>query len=190
MSKTVELFGGAITADYPNTFIDVSDLRQVPDHQEVYIDANGLTSIIVDILERQPSEMCSDDEEVAINHLKDITNDHDLMHTKIWTAGAAQFSKIPNTSPVLSLFATEPVPSLQNSRHQKYTSILLVLLRLEEKQTDIVITVNVPHEPGSWESGTIDPENGRLGSLLEAASAYQEKILASFEIKDWNLFVN
>ena len=67
---------------------------------------------------------------------------------------------------------------------------MLILLRLEEKQTDIVITVNVPHEPGSWESGAIDPEKGKLDPLLDAATAYHSEILASFEIKDWDLFVN
>lgn len=91
---------------------------------------------------------------------------------------------------MLSIFATEPDPTRQISRHQKYTSILLILLRLEEKQTDIVITINVPHEPESWQREGVDPENGKLGPLLEAASAYREKVMASFEIKDWDLFVN
>ncbi|KAL9096421.1 MAG: hypothetical protein Q9165_001418 [Trypethelium subeluteriae] len=190
MSNTIELFGGAIIADYPTTFIDVSDLRQVPDHQEVYIDANGLTSIVVDILERPSSEICKDDEEAALYHLKDITDDLDLTHTKVWAAGASRISKVPDAYPVLSISATGPVSNLQNSAHQKCTSILLVLLRLEEKQTDIVITINVPHEPGSRETEVIDPANGRLEPLLEAASGYRERILASFEIKDWSLFVN
>jgi hypothetical protein len=31
----VDLFGGAITAQFPQRFGDISDVRPVPDHQEV-----------------------------------------------------------------------------------------------------------------------------------------------------------
>lgn len=35
--RAVELFGGAIIANIPERFVDVSDFRPVPDHQEVPI---------------------------------------------------------------------------------------------------------------------------------------------------------
>lgn len=35
--RPVALFGGAITANIPERFIDVSDFRPVPDHQEVLV---------------------------------------------------------------------------------------------------------------------------------------------------------
>ena len=91
---------------------------------------------------------------------------------------------------MLSIFATEPIPTAHNSAHKKNTSLLLTLLRLEEKHTDIIIAINVPHELGEWESGAIDPEKDKLGPLLEAASAYRQKLWESFEVKDWDLFVN
>ncbi|PBP18743.1 ran-interacting Mog1 protein [Diplocarpon rosae] len=57
------LFGGALIVDLPSNFADVSanrgsTIRQVPDHQEVYLDKDGFTSIIFDITERlmPPSE--------------------------------------------------------------------------------------------------------------------------------------
>lgn len=34
------LYGGAMTAAVPKTFDDVSDFRQVPDHQEVFAGSN------------------------------------------------------------------------------------------------------------------------------------------------------
>lgn len=33
--RPVELYGGAIIAQFPERFVDVSDFRPVPDHQEV-----------------------------------------------------------------------------------------------------------------------------------------------------------
>lgn len=47
-----DLFGGTIEIKLPSSLIDVSDFRQVPDHQEVFADGNTDTSFIFEILER------------------------------------------------------------------------------------------------------------------------------------------
>ena len=88
--KTVDLFGGAITANIPTSFADVSDIRQVPDHQEVWLDKNGFTSIVIDILERvdQP------DVDALRYHLHDIVGE-DAEKTKVWTTSQATFSRLP-----------------------------------------------------------------------------------------------
>ena len=36
--EPVPLHGGALTSDIPSDWINVSELRQVPDHQEVFVD--------------------------------------------------------------------------------------------------------------------------------------------------------
>lgn len=48
-----ELYGGAITVEFPTDTIDTSDLREVPDHQEVFLRRSTLTSIIFEINEYQ-----------------------------------------------------------------------------------------------------------------------------------------
>lgn len=50
-----DLFGGAITMNIPESYKDVSDLRQVPDHQEVYLDQRSTASFIVEILSYEDS---------------------------------------------------------------------------------------------------------------------------------------
>ena len=50
--KTAKLFGGAFQIDLPDGFVDVSDFRQVPDHQEVWAEAKTDRSAIIEILER------------------------------------------------------------------------------------------------------------------------------------------
>jgi hypothetical protein len=54
------LFGGAISLEIPSSFIDVrylikyvyvSNIRQVPDNQEVFVDMASDASVIVEILE-------------------------------------------------------------------------------------------------------------------------------------------
>ncbi|KIW28571.1 uncharacterized protein PV07_08225 [Cladophialophora immunda] len=46
---TRELYGGAITVELPVELIDSSDIRQIPDHQEVFLSPTTLTSIIFEI---------------------------------------------------------------------------------------------------------------------------------------------
>ncbi|CAM9938365.1 unnamed protein product, partial [Hapterophycus canaliculatus] len=45
-----KLFGGAMECLLPAAFVDVSDLRQVPDHQEVFASKEDGISIIVEVL--------------------------------------------------------------------------------------------------------------------------------------------
>ncbi len=51
--KQVALYGGALGVALPASFVDVSQLRQVPDHQEVWADAASAASAVVEIVEAQ-----------------------------------------------------------------------------------------------------------------------------------------
>jgi hypothetical protein len=72
-----ELFGGAITANLPNGYLDArfvvqyaslkwtalmySDMRQIPDNQEVFLSSNSETSVIFEILQMVEEGRCSTD---------------------------------------------------------------------------------------------------------------------------------
>ncbi|KAE8023280.1 hypothetical protein FH972_008996 [Carpinus fangiana] len=45
------LFGGAISSTFPSRFQDVSNVRQVPDHQEAYVDPARDESLIFELLD-------------------------------------------------------------------------------------------------------------------------------------------
>ncbi|KAJ2836175.1 hypothetical protein FBU31_001440 [Coemansia sp. 'formosensis'] len=51
-----DLFGGAMSMAIPDGMTDISVLRQVPDHQEVFANAQTDSSIIVEILESVPQK--------------------------------------------------------------------------------------------------------------------------------------
>lgn len=70
-----------------------------------------------------------------------------------------------------------------------FTGVLLTLIRLVEQETDLVITVNVPHAVGEYDPREIDMSAGKHGSLLDAAIQYRDRILQTFEIRDWGLFI-
>ena len=50
--RTVQLFGGMVSMDVPTRMEDVSNFRPVPDHQEIYTDANSDQSVIIELLVR------------------------------------------------------------------------------------------------------------------------------------------
>jgi hypothetical protein len=64
-------------------------------------------------------------------------------------------------------------------------AIYLLLLRLQEQGTDIVITINVPHYAGEYvQAGS----PGEKTQLMKEGEAVTKKILETFEVKDWGLF--
>ena len=81
-----ELYGGAITATLPDQSIllDASDLRQVPDHQEVFLARTSLMSVVVETNQRYEGddgeegadkETSDDDGEKLLNYyLHDIVD--------------------------------------------------------------------------------------------------------------------
>lgn len=78
---------------------------------------------------------------------------------------------------------------MASAKAPDFTGILLTLLRLPQQKTDIVITINVPHAPGEYDAQEVDPATGKNGRLLTAALEHRDRILQTFAIEDWGLFV-
>lgn len=75
MSTAVrELFGGAIVATLPVGLIDASDLRQVPDTQEVLLYPDSQISIVLEVLESVDATEFTD---IAKFHFDSLAHDND-----------------------------------------------------------------------------------------------------------------
>ncbi|KAI1189495.1 Mog1p/PsbP-like protein [Nemania serpens] len=204
--QSTPLFGGALVCDLPTNFADVSQLRQVPNHQEVYIDKDGFTSIIIEINERVGDEGSSTeiDGRALTEHLEGIIGE-DVDRLKVWNTTPTQFSKLEyvicclEDIPAYTLIATlspqaPPPPTEAESSSAPrpsapdFTAIILTLVRLEQEQTDILITVNVPHINGEYDEDDVDLELGKQGKLIGDAVDYASRIWESFTVKDWGLF--
>ena len=103
-------------------------------------------------------------------------------------------SPLPHHSPqtpAYTLFASHKATqeAISRGKAPDFTGILLTLIRLEHQKTDLVICVNVPHVDGEYNKEDVDPSAGKQGPMLDAATAFRDRILQSFEIKDWELFV-
>ncbi|KAE8844885.1 hypothetical protein PTNB85_03150 [Pyrenophora teres f. teres] len=177
------LYGGAITMDLPSNFADASQFRQIPDNQEVYLDNAGYSSIVVEILEyvEKPS-----DEEALQYHFADLVDGTGDATTVIEQTGASMKS-LPSTPLLtLSFLQTPPSPNPHpNRKTPEYTYIHLLLLRLKERETDILITINVPHYPGEYN----EPAEGQQETdLMRRSHMIRERLLDTFDVKEWGLF--
>ncbi|CAE6414849.1 unnamed protein product [Rhizoctonia solani] len=173
-----ELFGGAITVRLPAGLTDASDLRQVPDTQEVFLAPDSEVSIIFEILERVAPD---DPIEVAKFHFDSISHDNNAVSSTVETVNVPD--QQPNsTSPIkLSVLqGTQLVPKF-NRTHPDTVKILLAVYRVVEKDTDLVLTFNVP----------VQAE--KLGSAVDAEGAKRwldiyEAAVPSLKIVDFGLF--
>lgn len=113
--STRELYGGAITVNLPTDFIDASNLRQVPDHQEIYLSPKTLTTTIFEINQYVSASIASqadvdssvispaaeaggneaainpNDKAAAIYHLRDLI-DHEDTLTDVTASKAIQMT--------------------------------------------------------------------------------------------------
>ncbi|KAG9100273.1 hypothetical protein FRC06_004336 [Ceratobasidium sp. 370] len=212
-SKTYDLFGGAITATLPSNLIDASadvdvvvwftnghsplffnldwapdsivfsDLRQVPDTQEVFLSFESGVSVVVEILERVEPD---DPHEVAKFHFDSLAHDNDVAaHPEGCTV---QQITIPTpTAPINSLvlsvlYGTQLVPKF-NRNHPDTVKIFLAVHRVHEKNIDVVLVFNVPVEAekeGSAVTFGGDVYNAWVNAFEEAVS--------TFKIVDYGLF--
>ncbi|KAI8959511.1 Mog1p/PsbP-like protein [Daldinia sp. FL1419] len=195
--KSTPLYGGALICDLPASFADVSLIRQVPDHQEAYIDKDGFTSIIFDINERVggPGSSPEIDGRALTTHLEDLVAE-DLENVKVWNTTPTVFSRLDEDIPAYTLIATHTTskPDSSSDEPQRpasktdFTAIILTLVRLEREKTDLLITINVPHIRGEYDEDDVDLQLGKQGKLIGDAVDYAAKIWETFKVKDWGLF--
>ncbi|XP_060718364.1 ran guanine nucleotide release factor isoform X2 [Tachysurus vachellii] len=123
------LFGGAMSAVLPLNTKDISELREIPDNQEVFAHTNTDQSIIIELLEYQSHV---DDSEAARYHFEDVAGSN-----KVMEAGQ------------MAVIEVQCVPQAQLSLSQCSSAWILTGAQLiskfnEEYTTDILITFNDP----------------------------------------------
>ncbi|QRV86218.1 Ran guanine nucleotide release factor [Ceratobasidium sp. AG-Ba] len=195
LTKTYELFGGAptfnfdtaepafltnsigaITIDLPIDLTDASDLRQVPDTQEVFLANDSGVSVVVEILERVAPD---DPNQVAKFHFDSLAHDNEATSSTVEAIStpAAQ----PNPLVLSVLQGTQLVPKF-NRTNPDTVKILLAVYRALDKGIDLVLTFNIPIQTEKAGSAVTGAE-----SLKEWIDAY-ETAVSSFKILDYGLF--
>lgn len=207
-----ELYGGALEVELPTDSIDASDLRQVPDHQEIFLRPKTLTSVIFEINEYQTHQAVqastpittsenrpslSADEAAAVHHFQDVVAEPDYIAepgiatqpTKLAQPSLAKFRTFYSTAVLItpeidiSAESTLPVQWQTNPVQKEYqTKSHQLLIRLDEFATDLCVRVNIPMK--EFDSAQSE------AALTEVATADQilQKITESLHITDFGLF--
>jgi hypothetical protein len=177
MFITRNLFGGAITAQTTLNLIDASDLRQVPDNQEVFMYRDSSVSIIVEILQR--AERSTSDGAVRF-HFDSVAFDNSAQSTEI-----EEIFEIPNsrvgdkTPPAIVLKGVQLVPKFNSTVTDK-VRIMMAVFRVESKAIDVVVTFNIP---------IVSVDGGAVGiEGVERSETDFDVFVRSFCISDFGLF--
>ncbi|MED6231469.1 hypothetical protein ATANTOWER_017905 [Ataeniobius toweri] len=139
------LFGGALSAVIPYNITDVSEVREIPDNQEVFAHPHTDQSLIVELLEYQAQVA---DQDAARYHFEDIAGSNEAQEPGAFEVG--NVVALPKGEVSLSecssawmLNGTQCVSKF-NEDARNTVAIHLGLFRLPQFSTDILITFNDP----------------------------------------------
>jgi Ran-interacting Mog1 protein len=196
-----QLWGGAAQAVIPSSFIDLSDLRQVPDHQECWMDdagTGGGTSdqqdaasrlLVFELLEHRDSVQDSDAARFYFADLADANGAHDDVTSFVdvppsafpLTGGTAQLGR--------SVFLGVGTQRVRMGRDHdlrglprvgqevRDVRVEIAVIRLPAHQTDLLITLTTP---------TTGQSEGDPVSSISLSEPFQRAV-GTFDIGDWSL---
>ncbi|OKL61083.1 hypothetical protein UA08_03795 [Talaromyces atroroseus] len=239
------LFGGAITGAAPQGWIDGSTVREIPDHQELFLSSTTLSNLIFEVNEYVTKQQAlstlsavaspdlaprtggihadADAEGIAAAtyHLRDLCDEEDAIDVinaprrvqlKKLTSPAAKDNHHPSAFSGLVKFTTPRKqrrgsaqlqrqnvsfisvdasggssssisPSAATDSNNSTQSCHFLLVRLPEKETDLLVFVNVPHDEFDLQG---DPR--ALAKEEDLACGLIQKFVEVLDIKDWSLF--
>lgn len=180
-TRDYPLFGGAFSATLPPGAIDISDLRPVPDNQEVFCHRMTDQSLIVELLELQAHVV---GEAAARYHFEDVGG---VQEARVVQVDAVQ--PIPLENLALSgccgeawVLSGKQQVAKENQQVAKDVTLHQALLRLPQYQTDLLLTFNQPPPDNRLSLG---PDNL---SLPPWSLGDFEQLVTSLTLHDPNIF--
>ncbi|XP_057251498.1 uncharacterized protein LOC104897935 [Beta vulgaris subsp. vulgaris] len=188
------LYGGAIAMTFPLRFQDLSNVREVPDHQEAFADANRDESIIIELLDLKQDVA---DEASAVWFIQDLAREQDaeggmlIEQSGILEAPGLCYRSMPAvvTSAVGQMAISK---GRQGREAQNIVRVYLANLRLKEVGTDILITAYEPvvinplsESAGTVGAGVVAP--AEQSGCIPMAEVFKLSV-STFKVNDWSLF--
>lgn len=188
------LFGGAIFSSFPLRFQDVSNVRQVPDHQEVYADPSRDESLIFELLDLKVDVA---DNSSATWFLQDLASEQDaegamvIEQSGVFNVDGLHFGDVPTiiTTAVGQMAISK---GRQGREAQNIVRVYLANLRLKGVATDVLITAYEPVliSPLSETAQTVGA--GLAVPAAESGCMPMSEVfklaVSSFKVNDWSLF--
>ncbi|KAF4360625.1 hypothetical protein CsatB_007508 [Cannabis sativa] len=188
------LFGGALASTFPQRFQDVSNIREVPDHQEVFVDPSRDESLILEILELK--EEVGDDGSASW-FLQDLSSEQEAEGcVVIEQSGVTEAPGLcyKNTPAVITTAVGQMAISKgrQGREAQNFVRVYVANVRLKEVNTDILISAYEPiHINPLSDSATAVGAGVATPAELSGCMPMVEvfKLAVSmFKVNNWGLF--
>lgn len=193
-SVKMMLFGGAISCNFPPRFKDVSDVREVPNNQEVFQDPARDESFIIELLELKENVT---DVGSARWFLQDLAveqaSQNSLVVQEESRVPAANIPNLDESTTVNAVIGTMTISKgRQGPEASNLVRVYLANIRLTRVETDILITV---YEPLAISEQSESAATVGAGATVPAtvagcmaASDVFKQVLSTFKILDWSLF--
>ncbi|KAF9121445.1 hypothetical protein BGW39_010527 [Mortierella sp. 14UC] len=207
-----ELYGGAMTINLPSKFGNISHVREVPDHQEVFVNVDEDQSVIVEILELAAE---ATDENCAAFHFQQLAEDNDAEDASVIQSVSllnnAELPTWPADAKIYLLLGQQRIAKFneqqrlqQQHQHNLATAssttasastqpdarnlvqIMMVVFRLPRQETDVVLSYNVPLQISERSSSR---DVAHEGDIREAEIWFRG-LVGSFTVREWGLFGN
>ncbi|CAD7689720.1 unnamed protein product [Nyctereutes procyonoides] len=180
-TRDYPLFGGAFSATLPPGALDVSDLRPVPDNQEVFCHRVTDQSLIVELLELQAHVQ---GEEAARYHFEDVGGMQEARALQVDSVQPLLLENLALRSYCQEAWVLSGKQQVAKENHQVAKDVMVhqALLRLLRYQTDVLVTFNEPPPDNRLSLG---PENL---SLLPWSLGDFEQLVTSLTLHDPNIF--
>ena len=178
------LFGGAMSMSLPERFVDVSPFRDVPDHQEVFADADSDQSVVVEI----NSALHCPDADAAAEHIRELAADSLSSDFSLLSSTALPPSALPLLSPPpahcsLSVAEMRTSKYREDSRHANLLRVHVLLVRLPQYDSDVLVILNAPQ---AWAEG------GAVSSARAVSARANEELMVriarTLTVRDYGLF--
>ena len=140
----VSLFGGSITCELPSDFADASKFRDVPDHQEVFVDLKDPErSLIIEIVD---SEKSVEDTSAAEFFFKDYVEATGASRYNILSSEIHQLNGIVSSNPQISCTVVFVQGTMEASKLGdnvlNNVAVTLAIHRLHHFQSEIIFTLH------------------------------------------------
>eukprot|EP00026_Physarum_polycephalum_P016509 Phypoly_transcript_17428.p1 GENE.Phypoly_transcript_17428~~Phypoly_transcript_17428.p1 ORF type:complete len:211 (+),score=44.02 Phypoly_transcript_17428:57-689(+) len=181
-----QLYGGAIEIELPRRFQDISTFREVPSHQEVFVDVTTDQSFVVELLDLADTVP---DKESAAFHYNTLAEDNGVRpgESRVIQTSEAPADLLPHFDPAVYksiLYGQQKVAKFKETA-ENLVNIYMCLIRLQEQSTDLMITLNEPIaiDPNSSSAPVVEqPTNPALTQQVFTHA------LKTLFIKDLSLF--
>jgi len=155
-----ELFGGNMKMLLPSGAQDVSDLRQVPDNQEVFVHSTTDQSIMIELLTRVQET----DEQAIRTHFDDLASSNDAIgpdDSKILSVESIATNRLSLVQCTSAHYVVgEQMVSKFNETARNVITVHMALLRLSQHDTDVIVTFNDPLHISAQSSSNVPGAEG------------------------------